>query len=62
MDERDEPIKDADVEVTPPSDEESDHNFAAPEMAPEEIAAKANRNPFMEIEEETLPEDFRPIL
>ncbi len=61
MDERDVPIKDADADVAPPPDEEGDHNLAEREVSPATIAAEASRNPFMEIEEETLPEDFRPI-
>ncbi|MBA3945938.1 MAG: universal stress protein [Herpetosiphonaceae bacterium] len=62
LDERDAPIKDADANVVLPPDEESDHNLAGQEVSPAAMAAQASRNPFMEIEEQTLPEDFRPFL
>ncbi len=61
MAEREPPIKDAESEVGPPRDEESERNLERREVNPQETTEAASENPFMEVEEETPPPDF-PII
>ena len=54
-------IRDADSEVPPPRNEESERNLERPEETPTEFAEEKSDNPLMEVEEEDRPPDF-PIV
>lgn len=58
----DEPtIRDADFDVRPPRNEESERNLERQEETPEEIAESNSERPLMEVEEENRPPDFPAV-
>ncbi len=58
MTDREPPIVDADAEVRPPQNEESERSLERREVNPDEIAEAKSANPLMEVEDENRPPDF----